>query len=38
VKENQDTSKDEETILNNAHQIQGSRLFDSMDFSVGEKM
>ncbi len=38
LKENQDTSKDEETMLDNAPHIQGSRLFDSMDFNVGEKM
>jgi hypothetical protein len=37
VKESQDTSKDEETMLNNALQIQGLGLFDSMDFSVGKK-
>ncbi len=36
MKENQDTSK--ETMLDNALQIQGLGLFDSMDFSVGEKM
>ncbi len=32
------TFKDEKTMLDNAPQIQGSRLFDYMDLNVREEM
>lgn len=38
VEGNQYTFKDEETMLDNAPRIQGSRLFDYMDLGVGKEM
>lgn len=38
VEGNQDTFEDENTMLDNALQIQGSKLFDYMDLSAGEEM